>query len=102
MRKATRWLADEEPKGWGAFYDALAALAAEEEVDTVYFLTDGRPSRGTYDRPHRLLEAFGRLNRFRRLVVHTVLVGRERADRAFLRDLAAATGGLFADATARP
>ena len=42
----------------------------------------------------------GRLNRFRQVVVHTVLVGRGGADRRFLEDLAHLTGGHFVDASA--
>ncbi len=99
VKKAGRWLDRQEAKGWGAFYDALVGAIAED-VDTVYFLSDGRASRGTYDRDFRLLDEFERANRFRRVVVHTVLVGRAQADRAFLQDLAQRTGGLFADATA--
>ena len=98
VRKAARWLAGEEAKGWGAFYDALVTIAGED-VDTIYFLSDGRPSRGTYDRDFRLLDEFDRANRFRQVAVHTVLVGRAKADRTFLQDLARRTGGLFVDAT---
>lgn len=96
--KALRWLAGETPKGWGAFYDALVELLADDDVDTICFLSDGRPSRGTYDRDFRLIQELVRANRYRRVVVHTVLAGRARADRAFLEELALATGGRFSDA----
>jgi len=96
-KKAAAWLAREEAKGWGAFSDALALLLAEE-VDTVYFLSDGRPSRGRYDRGFRLIDELKRANRFRQVVIHTVLTGHDRADREFLEDLAQATGGRFSDA----
>jgi hypothetical protein len=94
---AGAWMADQEPKGWGAFYDALRLLL-DEDVDTIYFLTDGRPSRGLYDRDERLVEELARDNRFRRVAVSTVLVGTKGADRDFLVRLAAATGGRFTDA----
>ncbi|MHC5012312.1 MAG: vWA domain-containing protein [Planctomycetota bacterium] len=101
VRAARAWLARQEGRGWGAFSDALEALA-QEEIDTIFFLSDGRPSRGRYDRDFRLLQEFTRANRFRRVVVHTVLVGTEGANRRFLQDLAALAGGRFRDATRPP
>ena len=67
-------------------------------MDTIYFLSDGRPSRGRYDRDFRLLQELGGWNRFRQVVIHTVLAGRGKDDRRFLEDLAARTGGMFHDA----
>jgi HEAT repeat protein len=96
-KKATAWLERQEAKGWGAFSDALALLLADD-VDTIYFLSDGRPSRGRFDRGFRLIDELERANRFRRVVIHTVLTGQERADREFLADLARSTGGRFSDA----
>lgn len=98
-KRATDWLEKEEPRGWGAFYDALVEVA-DEDVDTIVLLSDGIPSRGTYDRDYRLIAEFVRANRFRRVAVDTVLVGRDGADRTFMRDLADATGGRFEEAVA--
>jgi hypothetical protein len=100
VEAARTWLAREEAKGWGAFSDAFDLLLADDEIDTVFFLSDGRPSRGRYDREERLLDELERANRFRRVVVHTVLVGTSGADRRFLQDLARRTGGRFSDANA--
>jgi hypothetical protein len=97
VKKAIGWLDKQEAKGWGAFSDAFEALLGEE-IDTVYFLSDGRPSRGRYDRDFRLLQELGPWNRFRQVVIHTVLAGRGKDDRRFLEDLAAQTGGMFRDA----
>lgn len=99
-KRATRWMERQQPGGWGAFSDALDAIL-RTEADTIYFLSDGRPSRGTYDRDFRLLAELARANRFRQVVVHTVLVGRGGADRRFLESLAEETGGFFTDATVR-
>jgi HEAT repeat protein len=102
VTKATGWLAhpDQAPKGWGAFFEPLSAVF-EEDVDTVVLLSDGRPSRGLYDRDFRLLQEIPRANRFRRVAVNTVLVGTNGADRKFLEALAAATGGRFRAAGAK-
>jgi len=98
-KKATAWLERQEAKGWGAFSDALSLLLAED-VDTIYFLSDGRPSRGRFDRGFRLIDELKRANRFRQVVIHTVLTGHARADLEFLEDLSASTGGRFSDAGA--
>ncbi len=99
-KRTLEWLAKEEPKGWGAFYDALVEVA-DEDVDTIVLLSDGVPSRGTYDRDFRLIAEFVKANRFRRVAIDTVLVGKDGADREFMQDLADATGGRFEDATER-
>jgi HEAT repeat protein len=90
--RASDWLRAQSAKGWGAFYEALLA-ASEEDVDTIVLLSDGVPSRGRFDRPERLLEAWTRANRFRRVAIHTVLVGDRATDRALMEDLAWATWG---------
>jgi hypothetical protein len=93
-KRASEWLAKEQPRGWGAFYDGLV-LATADEVDTIVLLSDGVPSMGTYDRGFRLVDEFVRANRFRRVAVDTVLVGKKGADRDFMQDLADGTGGAF-------
>jgi len=102
VAKAIRWLAhpNQAPKGWADLYDPLAALF-EEDVDTVVLVSDGRPSRGRFDRDFRILQEFPRANRFRRMAVHTILVGTKRPDRKFMQALAAATGGRFQEAGGR-
>ena len=94
VRKALAWLDKQEAKGWGAFYEPLEALL-EEDVDSAVLLSDGSPSRGRYDRDVRILTEYPRANRFRRLAINTVLVGTKGADRTFMEELAAATGGRF-------
>ncbi|MDJ0522508.1 MAG: hypothetical protein QNJ90_10615 [Planctomycetota bacterium] len=97
VRKALAWLGKQEAKGWGAFYEPLEVLL-EDDVDSVVLLSDGSPSRGRYDRDFRILQEFPRANRFRRMAVNTILVGTKGADRKFMQELAAATGGRFKDA----
>jgi HEAT repeat protein len=96
-KKLIAWSAQQPAVGWGAFYEALD-LASEEEVDTIVLLSDGKPSRGKYDRGFRLIDEFVRVNRFRRVTVDTILVGENDADRGFMQSLAAATGGRMTEA----
>jgi hypothetical protein len=96
-KRAVDWLSGQEAEGWGAFHEPLLA-AMDEDADTAILLSDGRPSRGRFDRDFRILAELPEANRFRQLSVSTVLVGSSGADRSFMADLAAATGGFFREA----
>ncbi len=63
--------------------------------DTLFFLSDGRPSVGELVDPDDILEAVLELNRFRRVVVHTIAIGEFQKD--FMEFLARDTGGIFMD-----
>ena len=95
-----RWFLAEEPSEVFAMGSCLVdpQLADADDVDSVVLLSDGSPSRGRYDRDFRILQEFPVANRFRRMAVNTVLVGTKGADRKFMQDLAAATGGRFRSA----
>jgi hypothetical protein len=92
--KAVEFLERLEPQGWGNFFEAVVAAMEIPEVDTIYFLSDGVPSRGRYTTKTGILENLSKLNRFRRVMVHTVLTGEKGADESFMRDLAGITWGL--------
>ncbi|MHC4473296.1 MAG: vWA domain-containing protein, partial [Planctomycetota bacterium] len=63
--------------------------------DTIYFLTDGRPTTGDIIDPDVLVEWFIELNRFARVKVHVITFGRLGVDPEFLRRLAEENGGVF-------
>ncbi|MGE3172855.1 MAG: hypothetical protein AB7O97_09515 [Planctomycetota bacterium] len=90
------------------------------EIDTIFFLTDGEPTRPTeqgrlrggdaYDDPAQVLAAVRRWNPLGRVTIHTIGIsltatgrrarngGRAPANaRQFLRDLALQNGGTFVD-----
>jgi len=97
----TKWLSKQEAKGGGAIYDALVAAMDDPEVDTIYLLSDGVPSYGSVARDFRVLQEVSRHNRWRRVVIHTILLGSKGTDRKFMASLAAATGGRAVDADGR-
>ncbi len=68
--------------------------AYESNVDTIFFLTDGRPSVGEVQDPREILRRVKEWNRLARIVVHTVGVGVDH-DAAFLRRLAEENGGQY-------
>ncbi|MDA1194662.1 MAG: HEAT repeat domain-containing protein [Planctomycetota bacterium] len=63
--------------------------------DTVYFLTDGSPTRGEITATPELLGWFQDLNRFAKVKLHVVAFGNLGVDIEFLRRLAAAGDGDF-------
>ncbi len=65
------------------------------KLDTIYFLTDGRPSIGKYVDTEDILEQVRKVNATRRIVIHCISIGDFEA--AFLRNLAVQNGGVFVD-----
>ncbi len=98
-RAAARWLKKQPARGGGAIYDALVAAMDDPEVDTIFLLSDGVPSFGTVSRDFRVLQEVRRHNRWRRVAIHTILLGTRGTDRRFMSRLAAENGGVAVDGT---
>ena len=65
------------------------------EVDTVFFLSDGRPSAGPLVDPSDILRVVGEVNALRKAVIHTIALG--DFDKRFMKTLAKDSGGQFVD-----
>ncbi|MCK5579287.1 MAG: hypothetical protein KAI63_07175, partial [Planctomycetes bacterium] len=76
-------------------YDALMEAFQEEKVDTIFILSDGKPTYGKYVYKKNFLENLKKNNRYRKIVVHTVLTGRTGTEAKFMKDIAEVTGGMF-------
>jgi len=86
-------------------YDALmTALGVEEgkessdyetKLDTIFFLSDGRPSCGKFIEPSDVLREVRAANELRKVVIHTITLGEFEKD--FMERLAAENGGTFVD-----
>jgi hypothetical protein len=59
---------------------------SDEGPETIFLLSDGVPNRGAITEPDKIVKEISRANRVRRIVIHTIAVGRFHAD--FLRRLA--------------
>jgi hypothetical protein len=78
-------------RGRGDMWDAYEELMADEELDTIFILSDGGPSYGAcVDKAHFLVE-LRRSNRYRKVMIHTVLTG--KGAESFMEDLSEMTGG---------
>lgn len=86
---------------WGALSWALAVNdgKGKEEyelaVDTIFFLSDGRPTHGRYVDSDRILDEVRKANALRKVVIHTIAIG--EFQKAFMEKLAAENGGIFVD-----
>ncbi|MFQ5506208.1 MAG: HEAT repeat domain-containing protein [Planctomycetota bacterium] len=65
------------------------------KLDTIYFLTDGRPTIGKYVDVEDILREVKKINEVRKIVIHCISIGEFQA--SFLRRLAANNGGVFVD-----
>lgn len=97
-RRACReWIGEERPAGWTNLYDALALALSDDDVDAVYVLTDGVPSRGAETDRGGILAELAYLNRYRLVQVNCVQAGSAeglgKRWEGFLDDLAAAHDG---------
>jgi len=101
-RRAVRWLKRQPAKGGGAIYDGLVAAMDDPDVDTIFLLSDGVPSYGTVSRDFRVRQEVRRHNRWRRVAIHTVLLGTRGTDRRFMKRLASENGGIAVDGSGRP
>lgn len=111
--EALAWVKALEATGGTNSYGALQAAfevkgppddkKRDQGADTIYFMTDGRPSVGEVTDPEQILSRVVEWNRVRKVKIHTIAVGLDTlpqtqggggVDPEFLRRLAEATGGL--------
>jgi HEAT repeat protein len=64
-------------------------------ADTVFFLSDGRPTVGDFVEPDDILREFLEANELRQVVLHTLAIGEFEKD--FMKSLAEKSGGVFVD-----
>lgn len=69
--------------------------AIKSPLDTVYFLSDGRPSVGKLIETNEILKEVRKHNEIYRMVIHTIAIG--DFTKAFLKQLADENGGVFVD-----
>ena len=69
--------------------------AYDVAVDTIFFLSDGRPTAGELVDPDDILTEIRSANELRKVVIHTIAIGEFQKD--FMRTLAGQNGGVFVD-----
>ena len=93
---------EDETNIYGALRAAVGLLDKPTETaeldpipDTIYFLTDGTPTRGEITDPDTILSWMRDVNRFAKVELHVIAMGDLGVDVAFLERLATENGGEF-------
>lgn len=107
VEKAKKLVVDTEPAGGTNLHDALETAfliagvgtatttrSGPPVVDTIFFMTDGKPTAGKLQKPDEILEAVRSWNRSANLTIHTIAMG-DDCDVAFLEALAVQNHGRF-------
>lgn len=72
VKRAARFIERLEPMSGTNSFDALRTAFKNEEVDSIYFLSDGHPSAGAVVDPDEILLQVREMNRWRRVRIHTI------------------------------
>ena len=93
-----RWIGEAAPSGWTNLFDAVRLALADDEVDALFVLTDGVPSKGAETARRDILDEIAFLNRYRLVQINCVQAGGseglgKRWD-GFLEELAKAHDGV--------
>ncbi len=82
--------------GWTNTYGGLTrAIELDDDVEAIYLLSDGAPTRGKIVEPGEILEAIGRHNAFRHITINAVAISPEGVTQRFMRELADRNGGEY-------
>ncbi|MDJ0974567.1 MAG: HEAT repeat domain-containing protein [Planctomycetota bacterium] len=107
LRTASMYIGRQRPDNGTNSYAALAAAFRDQDVDTIFFLTDGHPTTGELIDPDLILAAVRSWNRHRHVRLHTIALmrgepppafaGKEdpRTASAFMKRLAEENDGRF-------
>jgi hypothetical protein len=102
---AEKWIKNVESRGWTNLWDAIEYGFTDDQVDTIFLYTDGGASRGVWVASGEFMGELKKLNRFRKIVIHTVEVPGTTANTAdnvkLLKDIAEATEGVYKLAEAK-
>ena len=92
--KTEAFIAAAAPRGGGDLLGGVLAALAQDEIDTVFLLSDGAPTLGDVVDTARIRAAIRQRNRTRKCVIESIGFGASRAaERAFLEGVARDSGG---------
>lgn len=89
---------------WGALAAALGVQTGlrkptrddyEVDVDTIFFMSDGKPTAGEFIDVEDIVREVRKVNELRRVVLHTIALG--PFQKTFMKRLAQENGGVFVD-----
>jgi hypothetical protein len=96
-----KWVADQPPLGGTNIFDALEMgfriahrVTGPPDIDTIFFLTDGKPTAGKFQDKEKILELMKAWNEQSHLTIHTIGIGKDH-DADFLTRLAQIGDGTY-------
>ena len=92
VKEGRRFIDGLRPGGGTNIYDSLEQVLSAGDVDTIFFLSDGAPSAGTFVDPSRILEEILLLNEESQVTIHTIALG---FTSAFMESLAEQNRGNY-------
>jgi HEAT repeat protein len=93
LKEAQAIVAKLQPRGRTNIFDSLELAFYHKDVDTIFLLSDGEPTDGRVVEPEDIYREIGRLNRLRKIAIHTVSFGPS----AFLKMLAERNSGQYVE-----
>jgi len=90
-RGLDKFLGSIDARGGTDMYDALALALSDDDVETIFLLSDGNPT-GRHARLQDMLREVAKLNHVKRVQIHTIAIG---YGSLLLRKLAEANGGTY-------
>ncbi len=94
-KQALEFLNKAPLQGRKDIWQVLEMVMADADIDTVYLLSSGEPDVGLYVHWNRITMHLKELNRFRKVVIHTIAYSDSKWFRDQLEKIAEATGGEF-------
>ena len=92
VKKAKGYVDDLTADGGTNIYAALKSAFEDEDLDTIYLMSDGDPSLGDITSPRALRAEVARWNSARNIVINCIAIG---AERSLLEGLAEDHGGQY-------
>ena len=94
-KEALAFVADESEVGLKDVWQVLEKAIQDPTLDTIYLLSSGEPDMGLYVHWNRLTDYLADLNRFQKVVIHTVAYSDNNWFKQQLERIAEVTGGKF-------
>jgi HEAT repeat protein len=95
MKKALKFVEDQRLRGAKDIWQVLERVVSDPHIDTIYLLSSGEPDTGKYVHWNRVTEHLKDLNRFHKVVVHTIVYSNNDWYREQLQKIAEASDGEF-------
>lgn len=96
--EATNFTNKQVARGWTNIYDALVYAFEDENVDTVFLLSDGGASRGIFISNDEIVFHIKKLNKFKKIMIHAIETEPSKKGSKLMHELAEITKGLCIEA----